>query len=194
MNFFQVCTLLLIQNKICTTPHPERNKLKLHIPTYYTNGFYRVDWFICALNFTTFQFDGDFSLALNSSFADVINVLNLPVTILTLTPRDVDLWAPDVDPGLGLSDHIDCGRHKEERSVEHAHQDHEDHVDSAVVSNLVRHKSNDGRTDENTERKDGVDEANVHVTDADVFHVDGEVGEDGVCGPTEHEQSNFEGK
>ena len=37
-------------------------------------------------------------------------------------------------------------------------------------------------------------EGNVDVVDADVLHVDGEVGEHGVCGAAEHEQGYLEGK
>ena len=78
--------------------------------------------------------------------------------------------------------------------MEDPHEDDEDHVDPGVVPELVRHKAHDWGADEDTEREDGVDQADVHVADADVLHVDGEVGDDGVGCSREHEQGYLEGK
>ena len=60
-------------------------------PTYHTIGYYRVDGFVCTPNIAIFQFDGDFSLALIFCLADVISGLHLSNTIVTWTPRDVEL-------------------------------------------------------------------------------------------------------
>ena len=72
--------------------------------------------------------------------------------------------------------------------MEDSHDDNEDHVDSSVVSNLVCDEANYGRAHEHGEWEDGVDEGEVHVANAEVFGVNGEVGDDGVCGAREHEE------
>ena len=72
--------------------------------------------------------------------------------------------------------------------MEGSHDDNEDHIDSSVVSNLVRYEANNGRTHEHSEGEDGVDEGEVHVADAEIFGMDGEVGDDGVSGSREHKE------
>ena len=126
-------------------------------------------------------------------FAD-LSINALPGTFLTLIPVDIELCPPDAEPGVGLADHIDRGRHKEERRVEDPHEDDEDHVDPGVVPELVRHKAHDGWRDEDAEGEDGVDQADVHVADADVLHVDGEVGHDGKGGAVEEEEGALQGQ
>ena len=77
--------------------------------------------------------------------------------------------------------------------MEDSHDDNKDHVDSSVVSNLVCDEANDGRTHEHREGEDGVDEGEVHVADAEVLGMDGQVGDDGIGGSGEHKEGYLEG-
>ena len=50
---------------------------------------------------------------------------------------------------------------------------------SHVVSKFVSKEANNRRSDENTERKDGVHESDVNIIYSNVFHVYCEVGKNG---------------
>ena len=49
-----------------------------------------------------------------------------------------------------------------------------------VVTELVSQESHKRWSNEDTEREDSIDERHIQVTDSDILHVDGEVGEDGI--------------
>ena len=112
---------------------------------------------------------------------------------MTLVPYEIEFGSFDLYFRIRLN--IDTGRcrHKEERCVEDSHDDNKDHVDPGVVSNLVCNEANDGRTHENREWENGVDEGEVHVTDAQVLGMDGQVGDDSISRPGEHKEGYLEG-
>ena len=69
---------------------------------------------------------------------------------------------------------------QEQQTVEETTEDNEDHVDLGVVPQLVSKEAHYGRTSEDCEGEDGVDEGHINVTDAQVLHVDSEVWNDGI--------------
>ena len=65
---------------------------------------------------------------------------------------------------------------------------------SPVIPQLVSKETNNRRSYENTEGKNGVHESNVDVVDPDILHVDGEVGHDGKRCPIEEKQCKLQWK
>ena len=80
---------------------------------------------------------------------------------------------------------------KKKQGMEDTHHDDIDHKNTCVVAKLVSKEPNNRRSYENTEWKDGVNEGDIHVIDADIFHVNGEVWKNGVCRGRKHEEGTF---
>ena len=76
--------------------------------------------------------------------------------------------------------------------MEDTGEDDEDHVDSGVVTKLVSHKTNNGRPSEHSKWENGVYHGHINITDANVFHVDGQVWYDGISSSSKHKQSHFQ--
>ena len=66
-------------------------------------------------------------------------------------------------------------------------EDNEDHVDSGVVADLVSEEAHERRSSEHAEGEDGVDESNINVTDTNILHMDGQVGQHCISCPSKHE-------
>ena len=86
----------------------------------------------------------------------------------------------------------DSWRHQQQGCVKDSCEDDEDHVDPGVVPDLVRDEAHERGSSEHTEGEDGVDEGDIDVTDANVLHVYGQVGQEGKSRSSEHEQSHFQ--
>ncbi len=63
-----------------------------------------------------------------------------------------------------------------------------------IVAQLVGEEPDHWRGEKDTEGEDGVDQGHVDVADADVLHVNGEVGQDGEGGGRVEEQGQLQGE
>ena len=89
---------------------------------------------------------------------------------------------------------MQVGGDSQQQSVEDGTANDAHEQDPDIVTKLVSKEAHHGRSNEDTEWEDGVHERNVHIIDANVLHVDGEVGHDGEGGAIEEEQSELEGE
>ena len=96
--------------------------------------------------------------------------------------------------GLRIVNMMKISWNSQQQRVEDSTANDAHEEDSDVVTELVSEESHHWRSNEDTEGKDGVHESNVNIIDADVLHVDGEVGHDGEAGTVEEEQCELERK
>ena len=96
--------------------------------------------------------------------------------------------------GLRIVNMMKISWNSQQQRVEDSTANDAHEEDSDIVTELVSEESHHWRSNKDTEGKDGVHESNVNIIDADVLHVDGEVGHDGEGGAVEEEEGALQGQ
>ena len=130
--------------------------------------------------------------AASVSVSTALPYLSAGLLRVTGLPLERDIRLSHRHGRLGVVDVPQVGWDGQQEGVEEgtANDAHEENTD--VITEFISKKSHNWWCDEDTERQDGVHQSYVHVIDANVLHVNCQVGHNGKRCSVEEKKCEFE--